>query len=404
MAACEIVSGGFTPGKRIVGLRVVMRDGLASAIRGAAAQPVASRRRGRRCRVRLDANRPGFSQVRRSVAGTLVVHASQRIARQIPASAFSGVSPVPPESLSTRIPPTPPWNSRVAAGPSDRSAPTSSRGSASLFSWGTKPSSPRDRVGPQISSPVSEHGALACEDRALEPPDDGGEFVRLRSEAWSEIENSLLERGKRRGLRDPRAVARFPRLYRESCRDLNRARAEHFSLELQEKINRLVMDARLVLYRPPRPDLIDGIARGAAVAPAAVRQMKRIVLICAVAFYGSAAIVFGWAFGDRDRAASILGEGTVSSLESMYDPQSEHFLKPRDVTNDADMFGFYISNNIGIGLGTVAAACSAGWAASSFSSSTAPTWARRRPPWSLRDMAGLSSPSPAAMRPSSSRP
>ncbi len=181
-----------------------------------------------------------------------------------------------------------------------------------------------------------------------------GEFVRLRSEAWSEIENSLLERGKRRGLRDPRAVARFPRLYRESCRDLNRARAEHFSLELQEKINRLVMDARLVLYRPPRPDLIDGIARGAAVAPAAVRQMKRIVLICAVAFYGSAAIVFGWAFGDRDRAASILGEGTVSSLESMYDPQSEHFLKPRDVTNDADMFGFYISNNIGIGLGTVA--------------------------------------------------
>jgi uncharacterized membrane protein SpoIIM required for sporulation len=38
----------------------------------------------------------------------------------------------------------------------------------------------------------------------------------------------------------------------------------------------------------------------------------------------------------------------------MYDPQSSHFLKPRDVTGDADMFGFYIYNNISIAFRTFA--------------------------------------------------
>jgi uncharacterized membrane protein SpoIIM required for sporulation len=32
----------------------------------------------------------------------------------------------------------------------------------------------------------------------------------------------------------------------------------------------------------------------------------------------------------------------------MYDPAGEHFLVPRDVGSDADMFGFYIYNNISI--------------------------------------------------------
>jgi uncharacterized membrane protein SpoIIM required for sporulation len=44
----------------------------------------------------------------------------------------------------------------------------------------------------------------------------------------------------------------------------------------------------------------------------------------------------------------------------MYDPDSDLFMKPRDVENDADMFGFYISNNIGIGLGTMAGGLLAG--------------------------------------------
>jgi uncharacterized membrane protein SpoIIM required for sporulation len=186
------------------------------------------------------------------------------------------------------------------------------------------------------------------------------DFADRRGPAWREIEDALLERRGGRSLRDPRSVARFPPLYRELCRDLNRARAEHFSLELQEKLNRLVLNARLLLYRAPRADPLGALRSGAAAAPAAVRRMRRIVLTCAVAFYGTAALALAWAYGDRDRAALLLGESTVSSLESMYDPQSEHFLRPHEVTNDADMFGYYISNNIGIGFGTMAGGLLAG--------------------------------------------
>jgi uncharacterized membrane protein SpoIIM required for sporulation len=44
----------------------------------------------------------------------------------------------------------------------------------------------------------------------------------------------------------------------------------------------------------------------------------------------------------------------------MYNPESRHFLKPRNVSNDADMFGFYIFNNISIAFRTFAGGIFAG--------------------------------------------
>lgn len=186
------------------------------------------------------------------------------------------------------------------------------------------------------------------------------DFVARRSGAWRAVEDALLDKRGPASLKDPGVVERFPRLYRLLCRDLNYARAEHFSLELQERLNRLAMDAHLELYRERRPDPLRALAKGAIEGPRAVRRMGGLVLACAAVFLGAAAISFAWASGDRDRAAAILGEGAVSRLEEMYDPDSEQFMKPRDVKNDADMFGFYISNNIGIGLGTMAMGLLAG--------------------------------------------
>jgi len=186
------------------------------------------------------------------------------------------------------------------------------------------------------------------------------EFIERRRDSWQEIERMLvLKRGKG-SLREDLSVRRFPGLYRELCGDLNRARAEHYSLPLQERLNRLVLDSHILLYRAPRPEPLKALKRGMASAPAAVRASRKLVLGCALAFYGTAVLFFAWASGNRDRASDILGDGTVSSIESMYDPASEHFLHPREVTGDADMFGYYISNNIGIGLGTMAAGVLAG--------------------------------------------
>jgi uncharacterized membrane protein SpoIIM required for sporulation len=45
----------------------------------------------------------------------------------------------------------------------------------------------------------------------------------------------------------------------------------------------------------------------------------------------------------------------------MYNPQNEHYLKPRDVGTDADMFGFYINNNISIAFRIFAGGILAGF-------------------------------------------
>jgi uncharacterized membrane protein SpoIIM required for sporulation len=56
----------------------------------------------------------------------------------------------------------------------------------------------------------------------------------------------------------------------------------------------------------------------------------------------------------------LLGEYTVSGFENMYDPESEQFLQPREVSTDADMFGYYIYNNISIAFRTFAGGIIAG--------------------------------------------
>ncbi len=186
------------------------------------------------------------------------------------------------------------------------------------------------------------------------------EFIARRRGAWQEIERMLAVKRGAGSLREAASVRRFPGLYRELCGDLNRARAEHYSLPLQERLNRLVLDSHILLYRAPRLEPLKALKKGMSDAPAAVRASRKLVLACALAFYGTAALFFAWANGNRDRASDFLGADAVSNIEAMYDPESEHFLHPREVTGDADMFGYYISNNIGIGLGTMAAGVLAG--------------------------------------------
>jgi uncharacterized membrane protein SpoIIM required for sporulation len=60
-------------------------------------------------------------------------------------------------------------------------------------------------------------------------------------------------------------------------------------------------------------------------------------------------------------AYEIMGEGQASSLERMYDPESRDFLTPRDVSSDADMFGYYIYNNVSIAFQTFAGGIIAGF-------------------------------------------
>jgi uncharacterized membrane protein SpoIIM required for sporulation len=56
----------------------------------------------------------------------------------------------------------------------------------------------------------------------------------------------------------------------------------------------------------------------------------------------------------------LVSESQIADIEAMYDPAGEHFLVPRDVGSDADMFGYYIYNNISIAFRTFAGGILAG--------------------------------------------
>jgi uncharacterized membrane protein SpoIIM required for sporulation len=60
-------------------------------------------------------------------------------------------------------------------------------------------------------------------------------------------------------------------------------------------------------------------------------------------------------------AYEIMGESQAASIERMYDPDSQRFLTPREVSSDADMFGYYIYNNVSIAFETFAGGIIAGF-------------------------------------------
>jgi uncharacterized membrane protein SpoIIM required for sporulation len=182
-------------------------------------------------------------------------------------------------------------------------------------------------------------------------------FVRLRQNFWNEFENTV--RGGRKAIK--KRAPDFPKDYRELTGDLNTARANGFDPSIIERLNALVLEGNEILYGSRSFSL-----RGAAdfvlkVFPAAVRSRWRSLGAALLIFYGLAVFSCLICVVHPGLAYDFLGGDAAGSIESMYDPESPHFLTPRDVSSDADMFGYYIYNNISIAFRTFAGGILAGF-------------------------------------------
>ncbi len=186
------------------------------------------------------------------------------------------------------------------------------------------------------------------------------QFISLRAPKWKEFEKILAERPKRRLRRGLHETITFPRTYRNICRDLNDARAERYSLALIERLNRLVLMGHHLLYGSRVESPWRAVTFFTAEFPRAVRRFGKAVLLCHLLFYSIVGLTWLFALHSQDRASLVLGRNTAQSLLEMYDPTSPHFLKPRDVQTDANMFGYYIANNVSIGFRTFAGGALAG--------------------------------------------
>jgi uncharacterized membrane protein SpoIIM required for sporulation len=176
-------------------------------------------------------------------------------------------------------------------------------------------------------------------------------FIQRRESFWQEFERVLSG-----GQKQVRARAGwFPQGFRELTQDLNTARAHGFDPQLIDRLNRLVLEGNQILYGQhdwsPKP-LAVFILR---TFPQNVRAHWRGIGAACLVFYS---FTFFFAFlciRFPDLVYELLPQSQAGDLEMMYDPEAEHFLIPRDVGSDADMFGFYIYNNISIAFRTFAA-------------------------------------------------
>lgn len=184
------------------------------------------------------------------------------------------------------------------------------------------------------------------------------QFVRMRQADWKNFETEIKVLGKR-GAR-PTGMTGFPARYRRLCQDLNQSQACRFSISLIERLNHLVWEGHQILYKKSAITR-QGFAHTVMVEfPRLVRREYRAVLVGHLIFYGLALLIFFYILANSNSVELFMTTEQSQNLAAMYNPNAEHFLKPRGTNGSADMFGFYILNNIGIACRTFAGGALAG--------------------------------------------
>ena len=147
---------------------------------------------------------------------------------------------------------------------------------------------------------------------------------------------------------------RFPALYRRICHHLSLARARHYSIGLQNRLNQLALNGHQHLYRSSTPILR---TLGHFVIndfPATFRKYWRYMLASALIFYLPAVGISIAMQQKPELIYSLMEPYQVSEMEEMYDPANRVLGRERESDTDVSMFGFYVYNNIGIGFRTFA--------------------------------------------------
>ena len=181
-------------------------------------------------------------------------------------------------------------------------------------------------------------------------------FVQRREPAWNEF--AVLVKGNKRD-RKTNAVI-FVQYFRELSQDLNIAKSHGFDPAIIERLNLLVNEGNQILYGQSGWSLKIPARFIWQTFPQKVRCQWRGILAVTLLFYGLMFFFILLCISFPDISREIISAHTLAQMEDMYNPESAHFLTPREVSGDADMFGFYIYNNISIAFRAFAGGILAG--------------------------------------------
>ena len=181
-------------------------------------------------------------------------------------------------------------------------------------------------------------------------------FLQRRESSWLEFSDMLIVDRKKIKYRAPV----FIKLFREITQDLNTARAHGFAPELIERLNVMVNEGYQILYGQFSWPFYKIYKFIIITFPRSVRSQWRGILATMLLFYAVAAFFGILCIKFPDLAGQFVSEYQLEKIKDMYDPSSKYYLSPRDTASDADMFGFYIYNNISIAFRTFSGGILAG--------------------------------------------
>lgn len=161
-----------------------------------------------------------------------------------------------------------------------------------------------------------------------------------------------LERGKAKA----KACETFSHDYRRICQQLALAQERGYSSHIVDPLHQLAMRGHQQLYR--HRSQLGGQLLSFILAefPRRVRAEWRFVLVAGLLFFGSLSVMGLLVYHFTDLVYSVVSPEQVAEMESMYDPSAARIGQAieRESSDDWQMFGYYIMNNIGIGFQTYA--------------------------------------------------
>ena len=184
------------------------------------------------------------------------------------------------------------------------------------------------------------------------------QFTTQHDAEWRRLEG-WIDTGKNSTANpiEKASAEEFAGLYRQACQHLALARSRLYSHTLINRLNKIVIQSHARLYGARRYLLRDVARYIFQDFPAHVRSEWRAVLTSAALFYLSMIAVMGAILINPDMVYTVMEPNQLRQFEYMYDPAHLDSLgrrEGREADSDLLMFGFYVSNNTGIGFRTFA--------------------------------------------------
>lgn len=175
------------------------------------------------------------------------------------------------------------------------------------------------------------------------------QFVARHQANWEALSQWLHTPAHKR---ERRHAERFAALYRQLCHHLALARRRGYSPQLLAHLEQLMQLGHAELYRTPPVPWYRLPLFLLVQFPRTVRAHSGAMLVASALFWGPLLLCLLLLQWRPELADTLLDSQTLTQMEKMYDPKAERI--GRDSGSDWQMFGFYIYNNISIGLRTFA--------------------------------------------------